>query len=402
LKVLVFVEDRCLRSPDGSYWTMTPMNYRFWHRYLLTFDQVLIATRVRNGCPPESWTRIDGPGVDVHALPYYLGPFQYLLRRLKLRREIESLVDGSAAVILRVPTPLASMVVPLLKRLGQPYGVEVVGDPFEVFAPGASTHPLRPLIRAWLTASQKSVCRGAATAAFVSRGSVFRRYPLAADSFVTFYSSIELAPEEIATRSRDVPDPLRPITIISVGTMDQLYKGFDILIQAMAICERRGLSFAAAFVGEGRFRPMLEELASRALPAGRIRFCGRVAAGEPVFAELRRADLFVLASRTEGLPRALIEAMACGVPALASRSGGIPELLEPDEMVPPGDAMALADLLQKKVTDPGWFVASSQRNIEKARAYSRPILNAKRKSMYDELLARTVNWSRQRGNATQN
>jgi glycosyltransferase involved in cell wall biosynthesis len=84
---------------------------------------------------------------------------------------------------------------------------------------------------------------------------------------------------------------------------------------------------------------------------------------------LDRADLFVLPSLTEGLPRALLEAMARGLAAVATTVGGIPELLPADCLVPPRNAVALARRLREVMAQPAALMAMAQRNQEVARTY---------------------------------
>ena len=104
--------------------------------------------------------------------------------------------------------------------------------------------------------------------------------------------------------------------------------------------------------------------------------------GAAVQARLDAADLFILPSRTEGLPRAIIEAMARGLPCLGSSVGGIPELLPPDALVRPGDALALADLIYTRGNDRAWLAQAAVRNIEFARRYAEPLLRAQRHAFY--------------------
>jgi len=75
---------------------------------------------------------------------YYLGPWQYLRCRRRILADVRGVVGPSDAVILRVCSQVAACLEPQLRRGGRPYGVEVVGDPYDVFAPGAVVHPLRP------------------------------------------------------------------------------------------------------------------------------------------------------------------------------------------------------------------------------------------------------------------
>ena len=103
----------------------------------------------------------------------------------------------------------------------------------------------------------------------------------------------------------------------------------------------RGLDVRLTLIGDGKFREPLESLAGELHVAERVTWLGQLPAGEAIRRELDEADLFVLPSRTEGLPRAVVEAMARGLPCIASRVGGIPELLADENLIAAGDVAAL-------------------------------------------------------------
>jgi glycosyltransferase involved in cell wall biosynthesis len=117
--------------------------------------------------------------------------------------------------------------------------------------------------------------------------------------------------------------------------------------------------FRLTLVGDG---PERDAIAARARALGiadRVEFAGPLGA-EGVRRELARADVFVLASitdntgRTEGIPVALMEAMAAGVPVVATRVSGVPELVEgAGLLVEPGDAAALANAIATALDDSG-------------------------------------------------
>src|SRR5690606_2487194 len=131
-------------------------------------------------------------------------------------------------------------------------------------------------------------------------------------------------------------------------------------------------------IGQGKHQQELVTLAGSLGLSGRVQFLGQLPAGAAVRAQLDQADVFVMPSRQEGLPRAMIEAMARGLPCIGSTVGGIPELLPPEDMVPPNDADALARKIEEVVCNPARMTAMSARNLEHACSYHEDILRERR------------------------
>ncbi len=133
--VVVTTEVHFYRTAEGSVWTQAECAYRFWKRYLEVFDGVRVIAHVRDiaVAPPES-IRVDGPNVSVTAVPDYLGPWQYLRNRTDVCRIVQGSVGPEDAVILRAPSQLSNCLYPVIKASSRPYGIEVIGDPWDVFA----------------------------------------------------------------------------------------------------------------------------------------------------------------------------------------------------------------------------------------------------------------------------
>ena len=393
MDVVVTFEYRFTRTPDGAVWSQMAYGYNFFrNHYLRVFDGVKVVARVQD-VPTvlgSDFIRVDGPGVVVHALPYYVGPAAYLRQFRRLARAVRGAVGPTDAVILRVPSAIAKHMEPLLRRQRRPYGVQVVGDPVDIF--GAIRHPLRPLLRWWFPRVQRRQCAGAAAASYVTEKALQRRYPCG--GYTTHFSSVELTPDAVAAAPR-VPAPgQKRFTLLNVGSLDQLYKAPDVLIDAAASLVDEGLDLHLVFVGDGRFRPELEERARARGVGGRVVFRGKLPAGPAVRAELDRADLYVHPSRTEGLPRAIIEAMARGLPVIGSTVGGIPELLDAQDMVPPDDVTALAGMIRAVLDDPARMAAMAARNLARAADYGDEILRERRDAYFRYLRDATEKWSR--------
>ncbi|HEX9189454.1 MAG TPA: glycosyltransferase family 4 protein [Vicinamibacteria bacterium] len=134
-------------------------------------------------------------------------------------------------------------------------------------------------------------------------------------------------------------------------------KGLETLLEAFArsAAEVPDLGLVLVGSGEGQALSVEEELKRRVADGGladRVVFTGRM---ERVEDALRAGDLFVFPSAFEGLGISLVEAAACALPAVASRTGGIPDVVEDGRsgrLVPPGDAGALGQALAVLAADP--------------------------------------------------
>lgn len=181
-----------------------------------------------------------------------------------------------------------------------------------------------------------------------------------------------------AVRSR--PQPGR---IVSIGRLVPK-KGFDVLVRACGELRRRGVDFDLRIIGGGELRHELLALAAQERVADRVQFAGSMSQ-EEVVAELAAAELFALSPRVmpdgdrDGFPNVLLEAMAAGVPIVASAVSGIPEILTDGvnaRLVAPGRADLLADAITKLLSDAGQrarLAAAAQEFVRAECSWSRAV-----------------------------
>lgn len=397
MRVLITASAHFAMTGDGALWIQNAsMGYGLWARYLEVFDEVQLLVRARpHPGPPAGWTRASGPGVHAVPLPDSVGPWGFAKDYSRIAGTIRQVLTEAEALLLRVPCHIGGEVWRGLPPR-RPYGVEVIADPWDVFSPGSVRHVLRPLFRRWFTRRLRSQCARACAAAYVTERALQRRYPTGPDAFGTSYSDVELGEDSFAAVPR-TPAPSSPRRLLFVGTLAQLYKAPDVLLEAFALCAREGLDVRLCFVGDGKYRPELERRAAALGVSERVEFRGQLASGELVRQELDAADLFVLPSRQEGLPRAMIEAMARGLPCIGSTVGGIPELLAGSDLVPPDDVGRLAHAIRNVVTDHARMARMSERNLEKAREYAPERLARRRGHFYEHVRIRTQEWLKAKG-----
>ena len=173
------------------------------------------------------------------------------------------------------------------------------------------------------------------------------------------------------------------VRLLTVGLLDTPRKGVDVLLEAIALVpDRQRLHLDV--VGEGELRPGYEELAGRLGLGEVVAFHGLEP--KPALAErMRDADLFVLASRYENNPCVVLEAMASGLPVVATRVGGVPELVDAtsgrlaEPLDPPSFAAALDDALSADF-DRSAIAARTQ------EAFGRPAIARRLGEVYAELV----------------
>jgi glycosyltransferase involved in cell wall biosynthesis len=402
MKVLMALEHHFVRGPDGRVYGEGPASYALWSRRLEVFDEVLVLARVRPvDAPRENLTRADGPGVSFFDLPDYRGPRGYLRRLRELRRRTRMAMDACDASILRLPGLVSHLAWAELRRRRRRYAVEVVGDPWDALGPSTWPSPLRPLFRLVATRDQKRICAGAATIHYLTQRALQQRYPPAPDAYVAAFSDALLEsafamPEilaartaRIAARSAGAARAATPLRVGFIGSLAQMYKGPDVLLRAGQACLRTGMNLEMRFAGSGVQLEAMKSLARELGISDRAHFLGHLAPSEAVRNFVDSLDLFVMPSRAEGLPGAMLEAMARGCPCLGSRVGGIPELLAEEDLLPIGDSETLARRIMQVAGAPERLDRMSARNLERAREFRPEALQKARREFYQSVRQKT-------------
>ncbi len=366
---------------------------RFGQRYLDVFDSVTLMGRL---FPIEDPTAkpVEGPGVKFFPMPEYIGPVQYLLKRGQIQTRAREVYSPNSAVII-TPSTAGTALLKILSKSSHPYGLEVGADPYDVLAPGAIKSPLRPLLRQVLPRQLRKDCRRASAALYVTKAALQKRYPC--PNYSVGVSDVELPSRYVLEAPRIYNDRQTQFGLVMIGSLEQLYKAPHIAITAIALCAQQGIDLSLKIIGDGKHRPELEQQAADLGIRERIQFLGKLPAGDRIFAELDQADVFLMPSFQEGLPRAMVEAMARGKPCIATAVGGIPELLPPEDLVAAGDAAALANKIQAVLTHPDRMSQMSAQNLKTAMGYVEEVLRQQRNAFYEYIKAQTLDWQRSQG-----
>jgi len=196
-------------------------------------------------------------------------------------------------------------------------------------------------------------------------------YGVNADRIAMVYNGIEVdrfAPDPEARiawrRSQGIgPDE---VVVSTVGRLDPI-KRVDTIVHAFGELVKRGVPAQLFVAGAGPLESDLKAISAGLGLADRIHWLGHVENALPLF---QASDIFTLASVGEAFGFVLAEAMACGVPCVGSRCGGIPEVVDEGRtglLATPGDPCSFADAYERLARDGGLCRAMGQAGVDRVR-----------------------------------
>ena len=388
MNLYFFTESR-FDSVNGEIWTSQGFSMALWQRYLGKFNHVYVAARLQNVSEHSSDNlfKLEDKRVSVIGLPYYIGLVPYLKAKGSIKKIINSFIHPGDAYICRVPGNIGTIAAECLKKKGIPYGLEVVGDPWESLSPQAFESPFARILQVVAKRQLQKITHNASAALYVTNHILQGKYPVKEGVFTTGASNVILRDDCYSAEPHKVVDREKNVQVrmLAVGTLAQLYKAPDVILKALAIVKSKGYNPFLTWFGDGRYRQPMIKMAEELGLKNNVNFVGAVKQ-DVIRKEFEQTDLFVHASRAEGLPRAVIEAMAYGLPCIGSSVAGIPELLSPEAIVKPNDVDRLAEKMLRFVENKQFAQSEANKNWDESKKYHNDILTERRLSFYDELI----------------
>jgi glycosyltransferase involved in cell wall biosynthesis len=161
-----------------------------------------------------------------------------------------------------------------------------------------------------------------------------------------------------------------------------LYKAQDVILESIKLLSDSGLNCHMFFVGDGEYKEKLQQMAIDLGVDDKVSFLGKISDRDHIKQLFDEADIFVLPSRQEGLPRAMIEAMSRALPCIGTNVGGIEELIDNDFIINVNDPQALADKVMLLANSPELLTEQSAKNLATSKEYRGSVVQARREAFY--------------------
>lgn len=387
MKVLVVSDSHIEKLPDNTYWCRTAVHgYEFWTRYLNIFDGVIVASRVKKvqTIDKNKYNRVDGKGIEIKELPFIRGAKGYLLNFFEMKKRVSNLLGDESCAIFRMPSIPAFMYLYSFKKTKKPYAFEIIADPIDAY----SENKIAKIIFTKLLKREIKFANGVS---YVTEKFLQKRYPSRAHIegnsnlfFTEHYSSIDLPISFFSKKKKFTNNEIFKIIHVASAINSDI-KGHTVLLETINNLISLGKQVELTCVGDGDKRSYYEDMAKELGIEKNVVFTGLFSSKNDLREKLIDSDLFLFPSKAEGLPRAVIEAMAVGLPCISTNVNGIPELIESKYLFDPLDSDGMTKMVASLIDNADERKRMSEVNYSNALKYLNTELEIRRNNFYSKL-----------------
>lgn len=334
---------------DGMSYYMTDRRWQFLRDLAAPFNSATYVCFVEDTTEQNDLTEIDTNLINIEPNKVWNSDAALLRRLMSLKRDAVA-IDGDRLVTYTyLPGTYSFLLAPIALARGD-VNVAYFGKEAGVTTSGIANGSFLTQLQRQLYPRAQRYILNRSDVAFVRDPRVMQQ-TTEAEIVLSKPITNNLAEIDAVPSVNEINDP---VELLYVGSFRQP-KGHEYLIDAFAeLHAESDREYRLRLVGDGETRSRMEQQVEQRGLTAVVDFRGYLSDPEMVCQQYEECDVFVLPSLTEGFPRVLNEAMAMGVPVVATRAGGIPELLNDGEhalLVEPRNPTELASAVRKIVTN---------------------------------------------------
>ena len=384
---LVFVHDGTLKYDSNGAYYGTAVTPNSLSRYKYLSDDISVVIRTYPFKPDESkdrYMKIPGEYTIVHMDNYM--SIRGIIKLGDVKKKLYSIVSDADLVVCRFSGETGKIAAQICRKLRKPYIVECVGCAWDSYW---NYSLIGKIIAPYQFFHQQRLIKNAPYVIYVTERFLQKRYPTKGKWIAA--SNVELLPMDELVLSRRLSKisedgNLKQLVIGTAAAIDVRYKGQAYVLKAMSILKKEGYCIKYQVIGAGE-SGYLNDIARKYNVIDDFEVLGTIP-HEKVFNWIDNLDIYIQPSDQEGLPRALIEAMSRGCPAIGSSTAGIPELLDCNAIF---ERKKVSDLVCtiKRMADTKALIEQAKRNYKKALEYQRETIYNRRNLFFDMVIQET-------------
>lgn len=376
-----------LRDENNDYYDIN-FNNKLWEdRYLPIFKSMIVATRVKNMKNSDiqmkkGYTIANGKNVQMRPIAEYEKVTDVFFHRRKIYKALKEVIEQCDCVIIRLPSPLGNLACNMCRKMNKKYAIEMVACAWDGYR--YHGHWAGKIVAPYMLVQTKKQCKLAKRAVYVTNKFLQKRYPTKGKT--TNASNVminEPAAEVLEQRIEKIKEVKDSHVLGLVGRLTLESKGQKVALQALKILVKKYPKIKIEFLGAGD-KTLLMNMAQKLDISENVCFKGTLPSGIEVLKWMDSLDILLIPSFQEGLPRALIEAMSRGCPAVGAKTGGIPELIRENVIHNPGDAVKLAQDIEKIIENKDFAIQLAKENFENCKEYTKEKLDKRRSEFWQD------------------
>lgn len=382
---LTFISDTFFYNYNNKIYPKGSINENVINRYKQVFDEIEILSRQIK--IKEDITNLTNlnilEGIKFIDIPNFTS-IKNFYKLPNIRKIIKRVIKNSEIIIARLPSILGNIAIDYAKKYKKPYGVEVVGCPWDALWNYGNIQG--KILAPFAYLRTKKIAKNSKFTLYVTEQFLQKRYPTkgyskgCSDVFLPIIEEKVLINRIEKIKKMDLD---KKIKIGMIGALTSQYKGFDLAIKSIKELNNKYNNIELHILGGGDASKW-RKLAKKEKILDKVFFDGTLPSGYPVFEWIDNIDIFIQPSKQEGLPRALLEAMSRGCPAVGSKTGGIPELLDERLIHKKGNYKDLTKKIIFLISNKEIMIEQAKKNFETSKNYSKDVLDEKRTGFWKE------------------
>tara|TARA_Y100001958_G_scaffold97167_1_gene66966 strand:- start:7494 stop:8657 length:1164 start_codon:yes stop_codon:yes gene_type:complete len=375
---IAFFHDHIITQKNNVLYSSGGLNKQVIARYLNLCERFTLVTRNNNVRSVDNLSIVES----LDKINYKVIPdlSSLVIKKYKeAYRLLSKIVEENDFLIIRLPSLIGFLAMYIALKKQKKNIIELVGCPYDSYKYVGFKGKIVALPLYWLT---KYLVKKAHSVLYVTQSFLQRRYPTKTPMNIGCSDvDIEIISNKLENRLEKLKVNKKYIKIGMIGSLEATYKGYDTVIKALSLLKKKNkFNFKLELVGGGA-STHIDKLLSKSIIKDHVIVKGTLSHPAGIFDWLDNIDIYLHPSRTEGLPRSLVEAMSRGCACIGSNVGGIPELIAPQYMHEKNDINKLMKLIEKL------FNAEERKknilkNFEKVSNYDKKILDTKRFDFY--------------------
>lgn len=339
----------------------------FWQKYLDVFDSIkVLGIEVRN-LEITKTVKLNDRRISVEILKENNKPWEFY-NDCSIKKQIEKNIKKADAILIK-PSRKGFIAIKIAEKHHKKYMIEMTGD----IESSLSTHN-NFLRRIYAPIIYKKIVKSISNCEFglyVTSHFLQKKYPIKGlQCGCTDTNLGELDPDVLEKRIEKIRIDKNEYKIGLIGAYSNNGKGIDVAIKSFLFVNELNVSLHILGGGKKRDRDRWLKMNKRINRKELLYFDEPIVNRDLLFKWIDECDLMILPSRSEGLPRSIVEAMSRGCPCITSDVCGLSELIDERWLHPSGDYKKLGKLITKALSNKQYLLQMAVFNFQNAKKYT--------------------------------